>query len=55
MHDHPHPSPPTNEQAPEVAGKWEMLETEFLNSATHTALLPTNKIFIFGGFLIRSR
>ena len=49
MHDHPHPSPPTNEQAPEVAGKWEMLETEFINSATHAALLPTNKIFILGG------
>ena len=49
MHDHPHPSPPENGQAPEVAGKWEMLDSAFLNSATHAALLPTNKIFIFGG------
>ena len=49
MHDHPHPSPPRNEQAPEVVGMWEMLSAEFMNSATHAALLPTNKIFIFGG------
>jgi hypothetical protein len=49
MHDNSHPSPPENEQAPEIAGKWEMLETEFVNSATHAALLPTNKIFILGG------
>jgi hypothetical protein len=49
MHDNMHPAPPENEQAPEVAGKWEMLDTEFINSATHAALLPTNKIFIFGG------
>ena len=49
MHDHPHPSPPEHQHTPEVVGKWEMLSTEFLNSATHAALLPTNKIFIFGG------
>lgn len=49
MHDDRHPSPPEKEQAPEVAGKWEMLDTEFMNSATHAALLPTNKIFILGG------
>ena len=49
MHDNTHPSPPENGQAPEVAGKWDMLETEFMNSATHAALLSTNKIFILGG------
>jgi hypothetical protein len=49
MHDKMHPTPPENEQRPEVVGKWEMLEPEFINSATHAALLPTNKIFIFGG------
>ena len=49
MHDDRHPSPTGQEQAPEVAGKWEMLDAEFINSATHAALLPTNKIFIFGG------
>jgi hypothetical protein len=49
MHDHSHPPPSQQEQAPEVAGKWEMLEAEFMNSATHAALLPTNKIFILGG------
>lgn len=43
------PPIPESEQIPEVMGKWEMLETEFLNSATHVALLPTNKIFIYGG------
>ena len=43
------PSPPEMEQAPEVVGQWEMLDAEFLNSATHVALLPTNKIFIYGG------
>ena len=49
MHDNRHPSPPHQEQAPEVAGQWDMLETEFINSATHAALLPTNKIFSLGG------
>ena len=42
------PSPEVN-TSPQVAGKWEMLAAEFLNSATHVALLPTNKIFIYGG------
>jgi len=47
---HKMPPPiPDSEQVPEVMGKWEMLDAEFLNSATHTALLPTNKIFILGG------
>jgi hypothetical protein len=49
MHDETHPSPPETEQAPEVVGKWEMPTVEFINSATHVALLATNKIFIFGG------
>jgi hypothetical protein len=42
------PSPP-EDQSPEVVGKWEMLDAEFVNSATHVALLPTNKIFVYGG------
>lgn len=42
-------SSPQVETTPEVTGKWEMLEAEFMNSATHAALLPTNKIFILGG------
>jgi len=37
------------EQSPQVLGKWEMLDAVFNNAATHAALLPTNKIFIFGG------
>jgi hypothetical protein len=47
-HDGPH-APPETESPPEVAGKWEMITAEFKNSATHVALLPTNKVFIFGG------
>ena len=47
-HNGPH-TPPEPEGPPEVAGKWEMITAEFRNSATHVALLPTNKIFIFGG------
>ena len=47
MHDTT--SHPPAEQPPEVIGKWEMLDVQFINSATHVALLPTNKIFIFGG------
>lgn len=43
------PEVPESEQTPEMMGKWEMLEAEFINSATHVALLPTNKIFIYGG------
>jgi hypothetical protein len=44
-----HHEPPETESPPEVAGKWEMITAEFKNSATHVALLPTNKVFIFGG------
>ena len=43
------PPPPDAGGAPDVVGKWEMIATEFQNSATHVALLPTNKIFIYGG------
>lgn len=35
--------------SPEMVGKWEMPGIAFSNSATHVALLPTNKIFIYGG------
>jgi hypothetical protein len=48
MHDDTSSHPPA-EHTPEVHGKWEMLDVQFINSATHVALLPTNKIFIFGG------
>lgn len=41
--------PPVPDKLPEIFGKWEMLDQEFVNAATHVALLPTNKIFIFGG------
>ena len=34
---------------PYVVGKWEMIETEFMGAATHTALLPGNKVFAYGG------
>lgn len=44
-----HTPPSDDVDAPETAGKWETLGVEFINSATHVALLPTNKIFIFGG------
>ena len=47
-HDPSSPHPPA-EHTPEAIGKWEMLDAQFVNSATHVALLPTNKIFIFGG------
>jgi hypothetical protein len=43
------PSPPDNEQSPAIVGKWTMLEAQFVNAATHAALLPTGKIFSFGG------
>jgi hypothetical protein len=43
------PAPPEMEQSAEVVGQWEMLDAEFVNSATHVALLPTNKIFVYGG------
>jgi hypothetical protein len=49
MHDNTHPPPPGSEGPPSVLGKWEMSDATFINSATHVALLPTNKIFIFGG------
>ena len=49
MHDHPSPSHPPDEQTPDIVGKWELLDVQFINSATHVALLPTNKIFVFGG------
>ena len=47
-HKMPPPSPDAV-GAPDVVGKWEIIGTEFQNSATHVALLPTNKIFIYGG------
>ena len=34
---------------PQAVGMWEMLSAQFKNSATHVALLATNKIFIYGG------
>lgn len=44
-----HPPAPEVDVSPDVAGMWEMIAAEFVNSATHVALLPTNKIFIYGG------
>lgn len=32
-----------------LKGEWELLDAEFKSAATHTALLRTNKIFIYGG------
>jgi len=49
MSDQNYSAQPTTGQSPDIVGKWEMLEQEFKNAATHVALLPTNKIFIFGG------
>ncbi len=31
------------------AGRWELLDVEFRCAATHAALLPTNKVFVYGG------
>ncbi|HEX5839948.1 MAG TPA: hypothetical protein VFY26_19080, partial [Anaerolineales bacterium] len=45
----PHHPPPPVDLPPSAAGQWEMIAAEFLNSATHAALLPTNKVFIYGG------
>ena len=47
--EHKMPPSPGTDPSPEAAGKWEMIAAEFQNSATHAALLPTNKIFIYGG------
>jgi hypothetical protein len=49
MHKEMPPQDQHPQQPPEVAGAWEMIDAEFVNAATHVALLPTNKIFIFGG------
>ena len=49
MHQDPSSPHHPTEHAPEVVGIWEMLDARLMNSATHIALLPTNKIFIFGG------
>jgi hypothetical protein len=49
VNDKMHPLPPDPEPAPEITGQWEILDAQFTNAATHAALLPTNKIFIFGG------
>lgn len=48
MHDDMPPSLP-DEHSPEMIGKWDMLDAQLKNAATHAALLPTNKIFVFGG------
>lgn len=32
-----------------LKGDWELLDAEFDNAATHAALLPTNKVFVYGG------
>jgi len=42
--------PPDTEQVPEVVGQWKMLAAELVNSAADVALLPANKLFIFGGY-----
>lgn len=34
---------------PKDIGRWETIEAKFTNAATHVALLPTNKIFTYGG------
>jgi hypothetical protein len=47
MHDDMSSHPPT-EGPPGIIGRWEMLGVNFINSATHVALLPTNKLFIYG-------
>lgn len=45
----PHHPPPPVDVSPSAAGQWEMIAATFQNSATHAALLPTNKVFIYGG------
>lgn len=45
-----HDDSPQNTQVdPQVVGQWETIEAKFKNAATHVALLPTNKIFAYGG------
>lgn len=48
MSEHDHQSEPINED-PYVVGKWETIDAEFQGSPTHAALLPNNKIFVYGG------
>ncbi len=46
MH-HGHPGQESG--VPELHGSWELIEAEFTCAATHAALLPTNKVFVYGG------
>jgi hypothetical protein len=48
MHAHHEPSIPPWRN-PAAASQWEMLDAQFEGAATHVALLPTNKIFAYGG------
>src|SRR3970040_369166 len=34
---------------PQSVGRWELIEASFARSATPAALLPTNKVFVYGG------
>jgi hypothetical protein len=47
-HGYDHPDQNTIND-PQVVGQWETVEAQFKNAATHVALLPTNKIFYYGG------
>jgi hypothetical protein len=45
--DHSHPQPVSDD--PRQVGQWEMLEVCFDCSATHAALLPDGRVFVYGG------
>jgi hypothetical protein len=45
-HPHPHPDHPGDSR---VTGQWQLLPACFVGSPTHAALLPSNKIFAYGG------
>jgi hypothetical protein len=44
--EHPHPG---HGGDPREIGRWELLTACFTGSPTHAALLPTDKIFVYGG------
>lgn len=46
---HEHRGDHTQTTDPKTMGSWEMIPATFNNAATHVALLPTNKVFAFGG------
>ena len=45
----PSNDPYTHDGSTNSIGSWQLLESAFQGAATHAALLPTNKVFAYGG------